>query len=353
MTALCRLYGVTRAGFYAWRARPVSAHLEQDRRLETAITTLFTAHCGRYGSPRIHDALVKAGWVVSRRRVARLMHAAGLRAKAVRGYRAKTGVHRFFAQQPNLLRGRTTTGVNQIWVGDITYLAIGGHWFYLAVIMDYHSRRVLAWSLGRRRDTRVTRALFQAAARRRQPVPGWLFHSDRGSLLLRDLQRNRTQTQPKQGPIQKHSTCTTVSVFKRMDVDDLGVQAHGQINGLGFVVFRVRPLSQPLHCLCARTADVSYQRWNLISVRGPIWSEGQSFAPEIRSAQAPSMAPHSCKEPGVKRAEELNAQHLTRERALLYASRKAFELTREPLFFGFGIVVVYGVVRCVLSAPLA
>ena len=184
MTALCRLYGVTRAGFYAWRARPVSAHLEQDRRLETAITTLFTAHSGRYGSPRIHDALVKAGWVVSRRRVARLMHAAGLRAKAVRGYRAKTGVHRFFAQQPNLLRGRTTTGVNQIWVGDITYLAIGGHWFYLAVIMDDHSRRVLAWSLGRRRDTRVTRALFQAAVRRRQPIPGWLFHSDRGSEYL-------------------------------------------------------------------------------------------------------------------------------------------------------------------------
>ena len=58
MTPLCRLYGVTRAGFYAWRARPVSAHLEQDRRLETAITTLFTAHSGRYGSPRIHDALV-------------------------------------------------------------------------------------------------------------------------------------------------------------------------------------------------------------------------------------------------------------------------------------------------------
>lgn len=180
MTRLCRLYGVTRGGFYAWQSRPVSAHMEQDRRLVTAIRTLFTAHGDRYGSPRIHHALTQAGWVVSRRRVARLMRAAGLRAKAVRGYRAKTGLHRFYAQHPNLLRGRTTTGANQIWVGDITYLAIAGQWFYLAVLMDYHSRRVLAWSLGRRRDTRVTRALFQAAVRRRQPAPGWLFHSDRG-----------------------------------------------------------------------------------------------------------------------------------------------------------------------------
>ena len=180
MTRLSRLYGVTRAGFSAWPSRPVSAHGEQDRRLATAIRTLFTAHGERYGSPRIHHALTAAGWVVSRRRVARLMREASLRAKAVRGYRAKTGVNRFFAQHPNLRRGQTTTGANQIWVGDITYLAIAGHWFYLAIIMDYHSRRVLGWSLGRRRDTRVTRAVFQAAVRRRQPVPGWRFHSDRG-----------------------------------------------------------------------------------------------------------------------------------------------------------------------------
>lgn len=112
------------------------------------------------------------------------MQAAGLRAKAVRGYRAKTGIHRFYEQHPNQLRGRTTTGANQIWVGDITYLAIAGHWDPLAVLMDYHSRRILAWSLGRRRDTRVTRAVFQAAVRRRQPVPGWLFHRDRGSEYL-------------------------------------------------------------------------------------------------------------------------------------------------------------------------
>jgi putative transposase len=109
VTALCRRYHVTRAGFYAWRRRGVSAHAEQDRRLSRAIVRLFTAHQQRYGSPRIHRLLRSTGWIVSRRRVARLMREAGLVAKAVRGYRAKARIHRRYAQHPNRL---WTTTVN-------------------------------------------------------------------------------------------------------------------------------------------------------------------------------------------------------------------------------------------------
>lgn len=104
VTRLCRRYGVTRAGFYAWRRRPVSAHAQQDRTLLTANTRLFMQHHGRYGSPRIHHLLRGEDWVVSRRRVARLMRAAGLRGKAVRGYRGKVGTHRFCEQHPNRVR---------------------------------------------------------------------------------------------------------------------------------------------------------------------------------------------------------------------------------------------------------
>ena len=95
VTRLCRHCRVTRAGYYAWRGRPQSAHAEQDRCFLLQITRLFTAHGARYGSPRIHQALEREGWTISRRRVARLMRYAGLRAKAVRGYRAKAGTHRF------------------------------------------------------------------------------------------------------------------------------------------------------------------------------------------------------------------------------------------------------------------
>jgi putative transposase len=181
VTQLCRYYAVTPGGFYAWRRRPRSTHAEQDDCLLKEITRVFTRHGGQYGSPRVHHAMTLAGWTVSRRRVARLMRQAGLRAKAVRGYRAKVGTHRFYGQHPNRLHTTRATAPDQIWVGDITYLAVAGDWRYLAVVMDQYSRRVLAWSLTRRRDGRVTRAVLTAAVTRRHPEPGLIFHSDRGS----------------------------------------------------------------------------------------------------------------------------------------------------------------------------
>ena len=184
MTQLCRYYRVTRSGLYAWRHRPASVHAEQDRCLLEEITRVFTKHADRYGSPRVHHELTLAGWTVSRRRVARLMRSAGLRAKAVRGYRATVGTHRFYEQHPNRLRRMHATAPNQIWVGDITYLAVKGQWRYLAVVMDQYSRHVLAWTLGRRRDARVTRTVLTAAVARRHPAPGMIFHSDRGSEYL-------------------------------------------------------------------------------------------------------------------------------------------------------------------------
>ena len=184
MTRLCRRFRVTPAGFYAWRRRPRSAHAQQDRLLLTAITRLFTRHHGRYGSPRIHHLLRGEAWVVSRRRVARLMRTAGLRAKAVRGYRGKVGTHRFYDQHPNRVRATRVQRPNQVWVGDITYLVVAGEWRYLAVVMDRYSRGILAWTLRRRRDASVTRAVLQTAVRHRRPSAGLIFHSDRGTEYL-------------------------------------------------------------------------------------------------------------------------------------------------------------------------
>ena len=153
------------------------------------IGALFTKHRGRYGSPRIQHDLQEAGVCVSRRRVARLMRTAGLQARAVRGYRGKAGVHRFYAACPNLLRRGAAPALDQVWVGDITYLVVAGRWRYLAVVMDQCSRRILAWTLTPRRDVRVTRAVLATALRRRRPSAGLIFHSDRGAeYLARPLQ---------------------------------------------------------------------------------------------------------------------------------------------------------------------
>ena len=79
------------------------------------------------------------------------------------------------------MRRTQATRPNQIWVGDVTYLAVGGRWWYLVVVLDQCSRRVLAWRLAATRDSRVTRAVLDAALRRRRPDAGLIFHSDRGS----------------------------------------------------------------------------------------------------------------------------------------------------------------------------
>jgi putative transposase len=183
VSALCHRYGVTRAGFYSWRRRGPSAHAEQDRALAAEITRLFVEHHERYGSPRLHQLLRTSGWTVSRRRVARLMRAAGLRAKAVRGYRPKARLRRQYAQHPNRLWTTTVERPNQVWVGDITYFRVGASWRYLAVVMDQYSRRVLAWTLTRRRTAAVTCGVLSCAANARQVTAacGLIFHSDRGS----------------------------------------------------------------------------------------------------------------------------------------------------------------------------
>ncbi len=174
------MYGVTRPGYYAWRRRPGSARAEQDRSLSAQILEIFNASRGTYGSPRVHRALVAQGMHVSRRRVERLMRAAGLRARIARLYRANPKLHAFF-RVPNRQRAATVRRPNQVWVGDITYVPVAGTWRYLAVVMDRCSRRLLGWSLGRHRDVGLTRAALTHAVQQRQPAPGVIFHSDRGS----------------------------------------------------------------------------------------------------------------------------------------------------------------------------
>ena len=122
-----------------------------------------------------------AGIAISRRRVMRLMRVAGLRARAARIYHANPGLHHFFSQHPNRIRRLTVRHANRVWVGDITYIPVAGRWRFLAVVMDQYSRRILAWMLARRRSTQLTRAVFNAALRRRPRRSGLIFHSDRGS----------------------------------------------------------------------------------------------------------------------------------------------------------------------------
>ena len=178
---MCELYGVTRAGYYAWCGRERSARAVGDEQLIKQVRQVHELSRGFYGSPRITQQLRQQGLQVGRRRIARLMRHAGLQGRSARQYqRSKVGQRKFYASVPNTLREMELSTADQAWVGDVTYLRVAGQWRYMAAIMDRHSRKLVGWSLGKRRDATLTRHALEYAVRKRRPQPGLVFHSDRG-----------------------------------------------------------------------------------------------------------------------------------------------------------------------------
>lgn len=182
IVVMCRVLDVSESGFYAWRKRPVCQRQREDAQLTEEIQQEFTAHQGRYGSPRLHAGLRDRGRSVARKRVARLMREAGLYAKRNRRRVLTTQRDPSHPVAPNLLnREFTATEPNRKWVTDITYIPTMQGWLYLAVILDLYSRMVVGWSMsGDCEEKLIEKALEQALARRR-PQAGLLHHSDRGS----------------------------------------------------------------------------------------------------------------------------------------------------------------------------
>ena len=180
---MCRLYGVTRSGFYAWKARGLSKRKVDDERLWLAIEQIYHDSRSTYGSPRIHKALKNGGMRIGRKRVERIMRTRGIKARCVRAYhRSKKGLKKYYSSIPNRSLGITPTRPNQVWVGDITYLkTASGQWRYLATVMDKYSRKIIGSSLGRHKDARLTLAAFNQAIKGRNPQPGTIFHTDRGT----------------------------------------------------------------------------------------------------------------------------------------------------------------------------
>ena len=178
---MCALYGVTRAGYYAWCRRDPSAREIEDRSLIERVRQVHQRSRGFYGSPRVTEQLRNEGVVIGQRRVARLMQQAGIQGRSARLYRrSRVGQRKFFAGVPNVLRTTPLSRADQAWVGDVTYLRVAGQWRYMAAVMDRHSRRIVGWSVSRRRDARLTGEALRHAVRKRVPRPGLVFHSDRG-----------------------------------------------------------------------------------------------------------------------------------------------------------------------------
>jgi len=175
---LCQIGEVSRAGFY--RKLREQAPVEEDMEVRSAIQQIVTEHRGRYGYRRITAELRRRGMVVNHKRVARMMRDDNLLGVQRRRFVVTTDANHELEVYLNLARRMKLTGVDQLWVADITYLRLRGEFVYLAVILDGFSRKVVGWALERTLASRLTLGALEGAIAGRKPGPGLVHHSDRG-----------------------------------------------------------------------------------------------------------------------------------------------------------------------------
>ena len=182
VTLMCRVLGVARSGYYAWARRGVSARTRADEAMTARITAVHARSRRTYGAPRVHAALCAAGVHCARKRVARLMRAAGL-VGCHRRRRARTTI-----TDPTQLpaanlgaRDFTAPTANRLWVGDSTYVATHEGWRYLAVLLDAHSRRVVGWAMADHLRAELALEALAMALAARRPGADLIHHTDRGA----------------------------------------------------------------------------------------------------------------------------------------------------------------------------
>jgi transposase InsO family protein len=175
---MCRAAAVSRASFYRW-LEP-SLPVDEEMEVRAAMQAVVLEHRRRYGYRRVTAELRRRGWVVNHKRVARLMREDNLLAVQPRAWVQTTDSRHELEVYLNLAARMKLTGINQLWVADITYIRLAAEFVYLAVVLDAFSRKVVGWALGRTLAASLPVAALQQAIAQRQPPPGLVHHSDRG-----------------------------------------------------------------------------------------------------------------------------------------------------------------------------
>jgi transposase InsO family protein len=179
---LCVLAQVSRAGFYRWRqaGSPLGTAVDADLDLRDAIQKI-ALEWPSYGWRRITAELHRRGWKANHKRVLRIMREDNLLCLRRRKFVVTTDSNHSRKVYPNLAGQMTLSGLNQLWVADITYIRLETEFVYLAVVIDAFSRRVIGWALDRTVEDELTLTALRMALEARRPSPGLVHHSDRGS----------------------------------------------------------------------------------------------------------------------------------------------------------------------------
>lgn len=185
---MCRALRLARSAYYEWTKGKASARAAEDAALRVHIKVIHRTSRGTYGVPRVLVELREQGYRVGKDRVGRLMRGLGLTGTPKRRFRPTTtdSDHDDRVADNVLDRKFEASAPNQVWVGDITYLATKSGWVYLAVLLDLFSRKVVGWSLQRHMQTELCLQALQQAVATRRPGSGLVHHSDRGSQYTSD-----------------------------------------------------------------------------------------------------------------------------------------------------------------------
>jgi transposase InsO family protein len=179
---MCVVLGLSASGYYAWRSRAESRRAVANRMLLQEIRRIHAESSGTYGSPRVQAVLHGHGRRVGRSRIERLMRHAGIRGLAALPRRTRTTDSRHgYPIAPNrLARNFNATRPNQVWLADLTYVATGEGWLYLAAILDMHTRKIVGWCMRESLHVEIALDALNMALERQRPAPGLIHHSDRG-----------------------------------------------------------------------------------------------------------------------------------------------------------------------------
>ena len=175
---MCRWAEVDRSGYYRhWLA---SKPQEEETGLRERLQQLALEH-RHYGYRRLGVLLRREGWAVNHKRVLRILREDNLLCLRKKAFKPPTTDSKHsWRVYPNLVYGIRTTGLNQLWVADITYIRLKEEFVFLAVLLDAHSRRVIGWAIDRHLDSSLTLRALRMAMVKRKPKPGMIHHSDRG-----------------------------------------------------------------------------------------------------------------------------------------------------------------------------
>jgi putative transposase len=178
---LCKIFGVSKSGYYAWKTRP-KTDATQELRVVRLIEKIHQNSRGSYGSPRVFQVLKALGEKYSEYQVARLMQKYGIRARSKRKFRHTTDSnHKSPIADNKLDQNFTASAPGEKLVGDITYIATAEGWLYLACVLDVHTRKIVGWQMKERMTKDLVIGALKNASRSLKLIPKSIFHSDRGS----------------------------------------------------------------------------------------------------------------------------------------------------------------------------